>query len=145
MSELLAHLVGDYVFQSDWMAAEKTKRHAPAAIHAAAYTAAFLPLTRSVRALAVIGGTHFLIDRYRVARHVNWAKNQLAPRAFRPGHTSTGYSEDRPPWMAVWLLILTDNTMHGLVNRWALQRWGRESAPAERASRVRRGVASRRG
>jgi hypothetical protein len=124
MGELLAHAVGDYVFQSDWLAAEKVKRHGPAALHAASYAAAFLPLTRSLRALAVIGGTHFVIDRWRLAKHVCWAKNQLAPAAYRPGHTATGYGADKPDWMAVWLLIITDNTMHLAINRWALRRFG---------------------
>lgn len=131
MSELLAHAVGDYVVQSDWMAAEKTSHWLPAAAHAASYAACFLPLTRSVRALAVIGGTHYVIDRWRLAKHVCWAKNQLAPKAWRPGHTATGYGADRPDWMAVWLLIIADNTMHVGINRWALRRWARSSSPTE--------------
>lgn len=124
IDQLLAHAVGDYVAQSDWMARNKTKHHLPAAVHSVTYTAAFLPLTRSPRALAVIAGTHFMIDRYRLARHVNWAKNQIAPASYRPGHTATGYAETMPDWMSTWLLIITDNTMHTLVNRWALGRWG---------------------
>lgn len=121
MSELLAHAFGDYVVQSDWMAAEKVKHHGPAAAHAASYAACFLPLTRSWKALAVIGGTHFVIDRWRLAKHVCWAKNQLAPSEYRPGHTPTGHSADKPDWMAVWLLIIADNTMHLTINRWALR------------------------
>lgn len=124
MSEFLAHAVGDYVVQSDWMAAEKTKRHGPALLHAASYAACFLPLTRSWKALMVIGGTHFVIDRWRLAKHVGWAKNQIAPKAHRPSHTATGYGDDKPDWMAVWLLIITDNTMHLAINRWALNRLG---------------------
>jgi hypothetical protein len=126
VSELLAHAIGDYVVQSDWMAAEKTSHHVPAAAHAASYASyalCFLPLTRRWQALAVIGGTHFVIDRWRLAKHVCWAKNQFAPKADRPGHTPTGYSADKPAWMAVWLLIITDNTMHLLINRWALRKW----------------------
>ena len=119
--QLLAHLVGDYVVQSEWMASHKTRRHAPAAL----YTVCFLPLTRSLRALGVIGGTHFVIDRYRLARHVTWAKNQLAPAGERPEHTPTGYPPEKPEWMAVWLLIITDNTMHAIINRWALRRWSK--------------------
>ena len=123
MNELLAHAVGDYIVQSDWMAAEKTRRHGPALAHAASYAACFLPLTRSWRALAVISGTHFVIDRWRLAKHMCWAKNQVAPAAYRPGHTATGYGADKPDWMAVWLLIICDNTMHLLINRWALRHW----------------------
>lgn len=33
----LAHMVGDYLIQSDWMAQEKTKRWWPAIAHALTY------------------------------------------------------------------------------------------------------------
>jgi hypothetical protein len=127
--ELLAHLVGDYNAHSEWMATHKTTSHTPAVLHALTYTACFVPLTRSPKALAVIGGTHFLIDRYRLARHLVWAKNQMAPAAERPDHTRTGYPPSKPDWMAVWLLIITDNTMHALINRWALKRWAPTHSP----------------
>jgi hypothetical protein len=130
MSEFLSHAVGDYVVQSDWMAAEKTKSHVPALLHGATYAACFLPLTRRWQPLLIIGGTHFVIDRWRLAKHVGWFKNQIAPKAYRPGHTPTGYGSDKPDWMAVWLLIITDNTMHALVNRWALKRWPRRDSEA---------------
>lgn len=123
--EGLAHLVGDYVLQTDHMATQKTTRWAPALLHAATYTAAFLPLTRRWQALAVIGGTHAVIDRYRLAKHVAWLKNQAAPAQFRPPHTATGYGPNTPDWLATSLLFITDNTMHLLINRWALRRWAR--------------------
>lgn len=122
--QLLAHLVGDYVLQSHWMATAKTSAWAPALAHAASYTLPFLALTRSWRALAVIGGTHAAIDRYRLARHLVWAKNQAGPAATRPvwGEDVAGYPAQTPPWLATWLLILADNTAHLLINRAAL-RW----------------------
>ena len=115
---VLAHLVGDYVIQSHWMACEKTKRWWPAVAHGITYTLPYLLVTRSPWALLVIGGTHIVIDRYRLARHVVWVKNQLAPRGqYRPvEHTSTGYPLDTPPWMAVWLMIVADNTLHLAIN-----------------------------
>ncbi|MGW4803092.1 DUF3307 domain-containing protein [Kitasatospora sp. NPDC004272] len=51
---LLAHLAGDYLLQSDWMAAEKTKRWWPAWAHALTYGLPYVTVTRSVPALAVI-------------------------------------------------------------------------------------------
>jgi hypothetical protein len=120
---LLAHLAGDYLLQTHHQATEKTRAWGPALAHAATYTAAYMPVTRSPKALAVIGVTHAVIDRYRLARHVVWAKNQLAPASYRPPHTATGYPEDTPPWLAVWLMIAADNTLHLLLNRWALARW----------------------
>lgn len=121
MNEGLAHLLGDYVVQSDWMATQKTTSTLPGILHGASYAACFLPLTRSVRALAVIGGTHYVIDRYRLARHLQWFTNQFAPQEFRPGHTSTGIRESAPDWLAVWLLFITDNTMHMTINHYALR------------------------
>lgn len=117
---VLAHLVGDYLIQSHWMANEKTRRWWPALAHAATYTVPYLLVTQSPLALLVIGGTHAVIDRYRLARHVVWAKNQLAPRGpyRRPWRESsaTGYPADAPPWLSVWLMIIADNTLHLLIN-----------------------------
>lgn len=126
MNEGLAHLIGDYVVQSDWMATEKTKRHLPAALHGLTYAACFLPLTRDLRALAVIGGSHYVIDRYRLAKHVTWLKNQAAPRNHRTPRTATGYRESAPDWLAVWLMIIADNTLHMTINHYAL-RWTKDS------------------
>jgi len=112
--QIIAHLVGDYILQSDWMANEKTKRHLAAAIHAATYTLPFLLITLDPAALAVICGTHFIIDRWRLARFVVWAKNW--PWLPWAECSATGYHESRPAWMSVWLLIIADNTLHILIN-----------------------------
>jgi hypothetical protein len=117
---LLAHLAGDYVLQSHWMATCKTSRWWPALAHAGVYTACYLPVTTSPLALAVIGGTHAVIDRHRLARYVIWAKNHLAPAGGRPqpwvACTATGYDPDVPAWLAVGLLIAADNTLHLVIN-----------------------------
>lgn len=120
---LVAHLVGDYVLQSDWMALEKTRRWPPALAHAATYGLPFLLITRSPAALAVIVGSHAVIDRYRLARYLCWAKNQAAPARWRRPWaecTQTGYPPERPPWMTVWLLIAADNAVHVCLNSAAL-------------------------
>ena len=81
---LLAHLVGDYILQSEWMAKEKTKRWFPAWAHAVTYGLPFLFVTQSPAALAVIVVTHAIIDHYRLARHVVWVKNFVAPKSYWP-------------------------------------------------------------
>lgn len=129
MKRLLAHLVGDYVLQNDWEANEKVNSSLPAAVHAVKYTAAFLPLTRNLKALAVIGGTHYVLDRYRLAKQLAWFKNQVAvPARFRytweVGKENAGYGPNTPPFMSVWLMIAADNTVHMLINELALDRWG---------------------
>jgi hypothetical protein len=122
--QLLAHLVGDYLLQSDWMALNKTQRHPPAAAHALTYTLPFLALTRSPARLALVAGSHFAIDRWRLARYVCWAKNNLGPPGLNPPWAEckvTGYPPDRPEWLTVWLMIIADNTLHGLCNWLALR------------------------
>jgi hypothetical protein len=78
--QMVAHLFGDYVIQSDWMASEKTKNSMAAAAHAVTYAIPFLFITQSWKAMAFIVMTHFVIDRWRLARYVCWMKNFLAPR-----------------------------------------------------------------
>lgn len=115
----LAHLVGDYLIQSHWMATEKTKRWWPAIVHAVTYGLPFLLITQSPWALLVIVGTHAVIDRYRLARHVIWFKNLNAPRSHRRTWeecSATGYPPETPAWLAVLLLIIADNTLHLLIN-----------------------------
>lgn len=113
--QIVAHLVGDYILQSHWMATEKTKQSLAAALHAICYTLPFALITQSAAALFIICGTHFLIDRYRLARFVVWAKNGAQGPI-----TATGYADDVPAWLSVWLLIWADNTLHILINGLAI-------------------------
>ena len=125
MKSFLAHLVGDYLFQTHYEAVEKTAHWTPAITHATKYAAAFLPLTRDPRALLVIGGTHAILDHYRLAKHVNWLRNQAAPKAYRAeGLTNGGSPDSVPTGLATALLFITDNTIHMLINEWALSKFG---------------------
>jgi hypothetical protein len=155
--QLVAHAIGDYVLQSDWMASEKVKKSSAALAHVTTYFLPFLFLTTNWKALLFIVGTHFVIDRWRLARYVCWIKNWLAPRWIMPTGgpgdpvvlkypngqdpsdplkgavpvvlrnrpwnqcSGTGYAPDKPVWMAVWLMIICDNTMHILCNALALK------------------------
>ena len=116
--QILAHLVGDYILQSHWMAQNKAKQSLAAAIHAITYTLPFMLLTRNPIALAFICGTHFLVDRFRLARWLVWFKNGYA---LQGAPTATGYQDDVPAWLSVWLLIIADNVMHVLINGFALR------------------------
>ena len=109
--QIVAHLVGDSLLQSHWMATEKTRNSVAAAVHAATYTLPFAFITWSPVALALICITHFIVDRWRLARFVVWAKNGA-----RGPVTATGYADDVPAWLSVWLLIVADNTLHILIN-----------------------------
>lgn len=131
--QIVAHLVGDYILQSDWMANEKTKRSIAALAHVLCYSLPFLFFRPSFAAWALIVVTHFVIDRWRLARYMVWAKNWLAPVGYtsdgaprrwqKPWRMcqSTGYDPDRPVWLSVWLLIIADNTLHLICNGIALK------------------------
>lgn len=122
MEQLLAHLVGDYVLQTSHMAEHKIRSWLVAWWHALTYTLPFLFITSSPAALAVICATHAVIDRYRLARYVAMAKNMAGnPSRWRDFQTYTGYGEELPPWLAVWLLIVTDNTLHLATNYFAIK------------------------
>jgi hypothetical protein len=128
--QLLAHAIGDYILQSDWMATEKTKKSLAAVTHVIAYGLPFLLFRPSWLAMAVIVGTHFIIDRWRLARFVVTVKNHIAPwgvmrRCFGAENgcrflTPTGYPAETPPFLSVWLLIIADNIMHVTINGLAL-------------------------
>lgn len=117
---ILAHLLGDYVLQSHVMATRKTASWRWAFIHAAFYSLPFLALllwfsttwTQFGIALAIIGGTHALIDRLRIAaRWCEW---------YGVGHpglwTKREAFEYPPSFLGVWLTIIADNTLHLTIN-----------------------------
>jgi hypothetical protein len=134
---LLAHLVGDYVLQSHVMATRKTSSWMWALIHAFFYTLPFLLLTHSPVALLVIGGTHAVIDRLRLA--AKWCAwygvgfpgiwwHALAVYEDHPVFGTRRIAEPPtfkapPDFLAVWLVILVDNTLHLCINAAALA-WG---------------------
>lgn len=127
-NQLVAHAVGDYILQSDWMADNKTKSSYAAALHAITYTFPFLFITASPLALLVICVTHFFIDRFRLARYVVWLKN--GPLTYAPTTddwrwqwkplTATGYADTKPPWLSTWLYIIADNILHVICNALAI-------------------------
>lgn len=119
------HMVGDYVIQNDYMAQQKVKAHTPAFWHALTYTLLFLLATRSVPALLAIGVTHFIIDRWRLARYVVWFKNLFAPKQFRTPpwavcKDSYGFPPGAPPHIAFWVMVICDNLLHIAINSAAL-------------------------
>lgn len=123
MEQLILHLIGDYVTQSDWMATKKTTSTWAAFVHATVYSLPFMLICGGWSAFLLIWGTHLLIDRFRLARYVVFAKNFLGcPWPEWGDCKATGYPSDRPAWLTVWLVIAADNTLHLLINYSAL-RW----------------------
>lgn len=123
--QIIAHFVGDYILQSDWMVREKGRRWLAALIHVIFYTLPFLFLTTNPVTLAIIAGTHILIDRYRLARYVIWIKNYPWPGS-KPWLecSETGFDENVPKYLSAWLLIIVDNIIHILINGAAIRYFG---------------------
>jgi len=123
MTQLLLHLIGDYITQSDWMAITKGRSHFAALCHATVYSLPFL-LIGSPAAVLVIWASHFFVDRYRLARYVVFAKNFIGgpPYPVWDDCRVTGYPSERPMWFAFWLLLIADAVIHLSVNYAAL-RW----------------------
>lgn len=83
MKQIILHLLGDYVFQTDKMAQSKTSSYMWAGIHALVYSLPFLLLTKGFNlAWFVIFITHLLIDRHRLTKYwtmfynMSWIKKE---------------------------------------------------------------------
>ncbi|ROP65644.1 DUF3307 domain-containing protein [Curtobacterium sp. ZW137] len=131
LAVILAHLLGDYLLQTDSMAQRKTSSWRWALTHAAMYSLPHAVLLfvllggfswHWLVALLIIGGTHAVIDRYRLAKHVIWALNHALPHdhrdeyAWAEARENAGYSPSSPVWMRTWLMIIVDNTLHLAIN-----------------------------
>jgi hypothetical protein len=115
--QLVAHLVGDYVLQTDWMVKNKTTRNLATLVPSVVYSLPFLFITQKPLTLAIIVGTHFLIDRWQLARYVAWTRNLIFPGSKPwPECSQTGFHREVPAHLSIWLLIIIDNTMHILIN-----------------------------
>jgi Protein of unknown function (DUF3307) len=146
MEQLILHLWGDFILQSDWMANYKAMRLWPCLAHTAIYSLPFLFLAQYAPAPGwawfTIWASHFLIDHFRLARYLIWLRNWMGPSSFwrmteedgcrewmgiQPTPpwrfcTITGCPPNTPQWLAVWLFIIADNTLHLTINYIAL-RW----------------------
>ncbi len=104
---LCGHLVGDYIFQDDWQAANKTKNSLTCLVHCYLYTLAILAFCWSLPwwFYLSVGVIHFPIDRFRLARKLmSYRHEAFASGAFAP-----------------WSIIVVDNTLHLVTLFWLAQ------------------------
>ena len=122
MLQLILHLFGDYISQTDTMASKKLTDIRYALLHAFIYSVPFaLFMDISLAAFLTIFLTHAIIDRYRLAKYVIFARNWLHDSRLKWRDCSdTGYHKSKPAWLTVWLLIIADNTMHLTINYLAI-------------------------
>ena len=122
MEQLILHLIGDYVTQTDKMAEKKVADLRYAFLHAIVYSLPFLLLKPSIVAFLVILISHAIIDRYRVAKYIIFVRNKLHDKNLNWSQcNTTGYHKDKPVWLTVWLMIIADNTLHLAINYLALK------------------------
>ena len=121
MEQILFHLIGDYIFQTDWMAKNKVKSWFPALVHALIYSLLFFTIG-SWKAVLIVFLNHLIIDRFSLAKYVIWFKNRITGNTgFYEAMTNFGYNSKMPPFMAFWLYAIADNTLHFTINYLALK------------------------
>lgn len=101
MNWLIAHLIGDYLIQNDWMAQNKKERTLPCLVHVSLYTTAVFALTLwPWWAMAIVFVTHFIQDRTKI---ITWWMAKIGQRGFA-----------NPP-LGPWSIIVVDNVWHLVV------------------------------
>ena len=117
MLQIILHVLGDFIFQSSWMADNKKKLNLKGEFacqaHCISYSLPFL-FIGSWRAVLVIYATHYIIDRTNI---VAWF---LAYRNGVKTVDNYGFSQEQPYAMSLWLYIITDNFFHIVCNFLAL-------------------------
>lgn len=105
MEQLLAHLTGDYLLQTGWMANNKEKATLPCLVHCLLYSLCFLIFCKlSWIALLVVFASHMLIDRFGLVKRVsNWEMNPLTP-----------------DYIKFFVGVARDNTVHLICNYFAI-------------------------
>jgi hypothetical protein len=97
MHWIYAHLIGDFLIQTDWMAKGKKGSTFICLVHVAAYMVPFLLCGFAWWQLGLIALQHFFQDR---TNFVVWFMETKGSAEFA-----------RPP-MAPWSIVLTDNILH---------------------------------
>jgi len=97
MHWIYAHLIGDYILQNDWMAANKKKHWLPALVHVLTYMIPFLFTAFPWWALVLIAAQHFVLDKTNI---VLW---------FMRAKGSAQFTE--PPY-GPWSVCIVDNILH---------------------------------
>ena len=97
MNWILAHLVGDYILQNDYLALNKKRSNAICMIHVLFYMVPFLLCGFAPWQLLLIAIQHYVIDR---SNFVVWFMKWKGSEAFATGICSP------------WSVIVMDNILH---------------------------------
>lgn len=97
LNPYLAHLIGDYLIQNDWMAKNKKISSVICVIHSSVYILPFLFCGLKWWQLLAIASQHFVQDR---SNFILWLMK------------IKGSGEFAQSPMAPWSIIVTDNIIH---------------------------------
>lgn len=103
--QVISHGVGDFLLQNQWMADNKAKSNVACAIHVLLYGLAFHIISWgavSPSQMAAVVGSHFLIDRLRLAHRWRLMMNVGYP--LEQGSINT------------FVIIVIDQVMHLAIN-----------------------------
>jgi hypothetical protein len=130
---MVGHFVGDYLFQNQWMATQKSqpgrKGHWACTVHVFLYTVAILLFTPAQYAswglAAVIAIPHWIIDRWSLAKYIlKWKNGYSMHDVWEKAPLCAAPAPDRLE-QNVWkvsfaapVYILNDNTMHFVCLLW---------------------------
>jgi len=81
VSPFIAHLVGDFLLQTEWMATRKTTSSLACAVHVLVYLIPFVVCPLHWWQIALIGAQHFLQDRTRMVAWwmLRWKRTVFDP------------------------------------------------------------------
>lgn len=99
MHWIYAHLIGDYLIQTDWMAKNKKISSLACLLHVICYLIPFMFTKLSYLAILVIGIEHFIQDRTTIVTKLM---------------ILTGSEDFTKPPMSPWSVIIVDNILHVL-------------------------------
>lgn len=137
MEQVLLHLWGDYIFQTDTQAKGKKLKGWYGTWcclkHCLTYSLPFL-LIGSWKAWLVIFVTHFIIDRTKLIDYLLAIKNDVkklkvcgneehpvSEGKYMYDISNFGFGLDRPQILTLWLYIIVDNIFHITINFFALK------------------------
>ena len=102
--QLLCHLTGDYLLQTNWMAQNKENNIRAALFHCVVYTAPFVFLTHSITCLFLIFFAHLVVDYSGIVKKIS--NKQMG---------------NAPDYLKSFVAIARDNTVHLLINYFILR------------------------
>lgn len=109
ISALVGHLVGDYLLQNEWMAAQKKSKTWPCLVHCFIWAACVTMFADwGLVAFVVLLVTHFIQDRTNI---VAWYMDNAGQHNFRVGP------------FAPWSIVVVDNVLH-ILTIWIIWKSG---------------------